>query len=854
MNSEFNPMDPALEQAVSEIRDESVDSAVIEAAAARVWARLVEESPELRQPAAVPPPAPHLRSCADFQALIPDFRAGRLPDARATLIRDHLHECVACRKVYEGKVVSMPAARSRRTFIPMKWAAAAVVVVASGAALYFAIEQYGGGTGRAFVQTVSGNLYEVTSAGLRPLVKDQDLPEGVELRTAKDSDAMLQLRDGSLVELRERSGLSAASTAHDTTVRLVRGSIIVQAAKRRSGHLYVATPDCRVAVTGTVFSVSAGVKGSRVSVVQGEVHVSQDNRDSVLRPGQQHVTSAAMEPVSVRDDISWSRNRDRLIQQLESLRAGLQQIHLPALRYSSRLLGRLPANTVFFAAIPNLGQYLGEAQSVFNQKMAESPELRSWWSGHGEDVGPMVEKLRTVSDYLGDEIVIAAIAGPNGEIQGPVLLAETRRAGFDEFLKKEIPPASIEARQGIAVFGPHKQAVETVTAELASPSGSFQRTQFYQRIESVYQHGAGLLLCADLSRLGAAGTPLPGARYFIAEQKEVGGQMETEATLGFDGPRTGIAAWLAAPSPMGSLDYVSPEATMVTAFVVDKPTAIIDQVFGVQQRSQAEAEKSLDEFRQQSGFDLRNDLAASLGGEFAFAFDGPVMPVPSWKLVIEVYDPARVQYTIQKAVEAFNENARKHDSKLLRTSQESVEGRTYYTLAWGDPNPLTEAHYTFSDGYMIAAPSRALVSKALQIKTSGTSITHSASFLAMTPRDHYLNFSALVYQNLGTSLAPLAGLLGAFAPSDRHTQSAIQGLGNIKPVMFAVYGEPDRITLSGKGAVFSGGVSGILGGNLLGMVGNAMPFGQFMGGPGRIPGSHGPVDFRGTRRREPAYK
>src|SRR4029079_9887257 len=97
------------------------------------------------------------------------------------------------------------------------------------------------------------------------------------------SSAMLELRDGSVVEVRERSGLSTTQTAADLPVHLNRGSNIVQAAHRRKGHLYVATTDCQVAVTGTVFSVSAGVKGSRVSVGEGEGQLSHNNTHNTLR-------------------------------------------------------------------------------------------------------------------------------------------------------------------------------------------------------------------------------------------------------------------------------------------------------------------------------------------------------------------------------------------------------------------------------------------------------------------------------------------------------------------------------------------------------------------------------------------
>jgi len=831
----------ALEQAVSEIRDEAPDAAVVEAAAARVWARLM-----VGDAVTAPASLHHIRGCAGFQALIPEYRAGRLPAARATLLQDHLHECVACRKIYEGRVVSMPAPQAaRRVAHRVRWAAAAVVVAAAGLSVWVAVDQFGTRTGHAIVQTVNGTLYEVSAAGIRPLLAGQDLPDGIELRTAKDSDAMLQLRDGSVVELRERSGLSTDQTASDLTIHLVRGSVIVQAAKRRNGHLFVATADCRVAVTGTVFSVSAGVKGSRVSVVQGEVHVSQDNQDKVLHAGEQAVTSASLDPVSVKDDISWSRNRDHLMQQLNALRSSLQQIQMPALRYSSNLLKRLPADTALYVAIPNLGQYLSEAQVVFRQQLAQSPELSALWGSRVRNAEPVLEKLRAASEYLGDEVAIVGLGDAPGNAgglaagAGPVFLAEVKRDGFPEFLKHEAPALTIETRPGLVAFGLAAGPVKALAAALDAPS-TFSSTPFYARIAESYQDGAGILISADLSHMAHQPFAASGVRYFIANQKQVNSQMEATAAVAFDGPRTGIAAWLGDPAPMGSLDYVSPDATFVTSFVVKNPGAIVDQVQGLVDQLPMVNSKARGDVRQQSTLDVRDDLAASLGGEFSLSLDGPPFPVPSWKLVTEVYDPERIKATLRKLVVAHDEAAAKNGGKPLRTAEETVDGQTYYVMASNDPpNPLTEVHYTFADGYMIAAPTRALLTRALQIKMAGTSITHSARFIAMTPRDHYTNFSAVIYQNLGTTLAPLAGLLGAFAPNGGGgSTEALQRMGNMKPTMITAYGEPDRISIAGTGDLFGNGITSIVGGNLMGVVGNALPFAQ----------------FQGTTHRQPAFK
>jgi hypothetical protein len=829
MNSENNFQDPVLDQALLEIRVEAVDPTVIEAAASRVWARLAEA-------AAVPPPE-HLRTCADFQALIPDFRAGHLPDGRALLVKDHLHECVACRRVYEGRVVAMPSASARapkRGSYLYVWAAAAVVLIAAGVTWY---ELRPGGVlvGRPIVQAInSGALYLMASDGtLHPLAVNQELPDGAEIRTAKDSDALLRLRDGSVVELRERSSFTTTHAGTDVTVRLGRGSVIVEAAKRRQGHLYVDTADCQVAVTGTIFGVSAGVKGSRVSVVQGEVHVSEGNSNKVLHPGDQTVTGEDLEPTPVKEDISWSIHRDHyytLLQQLSDLRADLEKIHLPGLRYSSRLLARLPASTVLFGSIPNLADYLAQAESTVNRKMDQSPELRAWWQERSSHITPILETLRSGSEYLGDEIVIAAATNPQGRLSAPVFLAEVKRPGFPEFLRSKIGAIPVEMRNGLVLFGPDRDAVAAMAPALDTASGGFAGTPFYARIDEAYKFGAGLMICADLSRMGIEPHGIH-LQYFIAEQKEVNRQPETRATIGFSGDSTGIGSWLAAPAPMGALDYVSPDATLLGAFVVRNPADILNQVTGV-------VNKTPQDLGPMAG--IHNDLIGSLGGEFAIAMDGPAFPVPSWKLVTEVYNPGRFQSALDRLVTAVNQKLTAEGKLPLRTAQEVVDGRRYYMLAAGQPNPLLEAHYTYADGYLIAAPSRALVAQALQVKQSRTSIMRSTRFMELTPRDHYTNFSGVFYQNLGTTLAPIAGLLGSMAPQqDAASQRAIQSLSNFKPLLVALYAEPDRITMASDGDALGMSLTALL-----------------TGGPGQWAGGLMPSlgQFTGTRERMKSYR
>ena len=181
-------------------------------------------------------------------------------------------------------------------------------------------------------------------------------------------------------------------------------------------------------------------------------------------------------------------------------------------------------------------------------------------------------------------------------------------------------------------------------------------------------------MCANLNRRhDGPGAALANAQSMILDETQVDGRMEARVSIAFDGPRAGIAAWLASPAPMGTLDYISPEASLAAAFVVPSGANIVDQLKMISPEELAP---------------VREGLSASLGGEFALALDGPLIPVPSWKIVAEVYDPVAAQAAIQQAVANYAAEAAQHQQeanrKPLIASQETVDGRTYYSLAVPD--------------------------------------------------------------------------------------------------------------------------------------------------------------------------
>ncbi len=811
--------DNRFDETLRGIREESPDASLEDAAAARVWAKLADHEP--------------IRGCEGFQALIPGHIAGELAPARALLMKDHLHECVACRKAFDTargalkpRVVDMP---RRRAPLPVQvqWAIAAALAVGVGFGSWEVFNRMPAPErARATVESVEGGLLLVSGDAIKPLAAGATIEAGMAVRTPKDARAMLRLADGSLVETRERSELSIAATRRDTTVTLARGSVIVEAAKQRTGHLYVSPRDCRVAVTGTVFSVSSGVKGSRVSVVEGQVRVEHGANGQVLKPGQQYTTSDTMERVSVQDDIAWSRKFTEhlsLMGELASLGKQIEQVRLPAERYSSRLIDLLPRETVFFASVPNLGPTLAEAHNIFRQRMQDSPVLRDWYQkeferGGGPKLEEIVHQIRAVSDYLGDEVVLAVVREGADKLSTPILFAEVRKQGLVEHVKSQLDRQGIKmdgdlpltVRENIAVFTPGRRSAG-VTADRNS---GFAGTPFHAALSKAYSGGAGILFAGDIARLCAGGDTSCGpmrmlgdVRQLLVEQGTSEGNQGLRATLTMGSGTSGLMSLIAEPGPMGALDFFSPDATVLVALALENPVSVLEQFLA----GNPEAQQHLDQAQQMLGIDVRRDIAGALGGEVAGGIDGPMLPSPAWKLVLEVYNSALLQSSIEKLVEAGNRAASMAGHPAATLSQTTVNGRTYHSLTHPSGGQLTEVHYTYADGYLVGAGSRALVDAALQNRASRSTIARSTEFIAMVPRDSSLHFSGIVYQNAGRALGPVADLIqGSMNLDENQRKMVTSAAAELKPSMLAFYREGNRLSVATK--------SGLLGlNNLFGL-------------------------------------
>jgi len=578
------------------------------------------------------------------------------------------------------------------------------------------------------------------------------------------------------------------------------------------------------------------------------VQVTHSGIHSMLKPGDQMTTSDNLAPEPLEEQVSWSPDRQKyigILAELALLEHKISQIPLPGPRYTSDLLQRVPADTLLYVSIPNLGEFLTQANKIFHDQLSQSAEFDQWWqTGHNnsQQLDSVVEKIHDISTYIGDEAVVVAVKETNHP--GFAVLADVEKSGLADLLKQQAAAEGaadkfiVVDEQGLAslnagpdvhaayalvrdkevVFSNEVGLLKQLNAQLDAGASGFADGDFGKQIATAYERGAGIILAADLHQMIAnapviamhsgkramegqhgfqmvtAKSGIEAVRYLISEHREINGVPQNHLNLQFSGTRQRVASWLGAPAPMGSLDFVSTNAAFAVAGLSKDPKAIADDIIAM--ATPGPGASGFDEANAKLGINIREDLIANLGGDFLVALDGPVLPTPSWKAVIEVNNSNQLEYTLEHLVTAIN--SQQNDAKMHKVAIDpsDASGQRFYAVRDVTSGTVV-ANYTFTDGYMIIAPTRALLMDALKTHANGNSLGRSASFRALLPKDQNENYSAVAYQNLSPVISPL---LQQFSGGSADALRKLAA--DARPTVICAYGQDRRIEMASDSRLF----------------------------------------------------
>lgn len=814
--------DEALDQALAAVR-EDLPPAGTETAAAQRVARTLGLSGSVAQ-------------LTDYETLIPDYLAGRLNDAQGMLFEEELRTSIPLRRALaaarggegadHGSRTALatggprPSPRSRRSGRRWAYALAAAIVVAIGGALLLPILNEPDPVRIARVETVDKLFLRQVGTGWLPLEENEWIDAGQRLATKQNGTAVLEFEDGSKVEVAPRSQLRLTRERGGNRIRVDQGRVIVQVAPQRDGTFDVVTDDLLVAVVGTTLGVGHGTKGSRVSVIEGEVEVRHDGRTTSLQAGDQYGTGKTT-AMALEETVAWSRDAERyaeLLRAYADFQRDIGEALTAGSRHSTRLLDLVPAETSVYVAVPNAPATIAEAYAAvvaFHDRLpaGEFPALES-----PAEVGQVIGALGEVGDYLGPETVLA-LHWDDADNVVLLLLAEARKGLRDVIEDKlfdlgrsvgtqhvgieivdaprdaQVDRLSIWISDGLFAASASPAALVQLQATLDDRSNPFRDSDLYARLVEVYERGAEYVAGADMAKLGLDGFHSPlfdlrGARTAVAEHR-LDDQVGVAALeVRFDEDNPDRLALLDQPGPMGALRFFSPDATLVSAVVLpdsERLTAALDTWIDGLGPAQAE---------QPAVSEIVDGLLGMLGGEIAVALDGPLLPEPSWKAVVEVYDPVRLQQSIESWLGLLQ--ALTGDAEF---GVGVVEGTTPHESAYRLSAGGLSMHYAYIDGYLVMAANRAVLQRARLTYESGRTLLDAPKFQDLLPLDSYLDFSAVTYARLNDSLAlPVLGLVTSGSDgTGGQILDELRGVLEDGAAMFGVYNEPDRIRVVANG-------------------------------------------------------
>lgn len=517
---------------------------------------------------------------------------------------------------------------------------------------------------------------------------------------------------------------------------------------------------------------------------------------------------------------------------LEKIRARVQ---FPPPRGQSRLLPMLPPSTILYAAFPNYGESAHQALDVFQEELKQNSDLQGWWkkgdmATEGPKIESQIEKFYQVSQYLGDEIVVSAAVGEDKGNPRFVMLAEVKKPGLKETLQQVLKDAAGKSKPEAQVFDPAEFAaaksiastepvilvrpdlvvlaensatLQSFNEQLPHPDQGFASTEFGQRMSKSYGGSTSVIAGMDLgtvlnkvsppdekNRLALERTGFSDVKYLVWEHSTVAGQSASQIEVSFTRPRRGMMSWLAAPGPLGSLDFVSPKAALAVSFLLKNPAEILDDVKNLATTANPTSSASFDQIEHQLNLSLRDDLFGRLSGEIAIEVDRPTPPNQTWKVFLKTNDSEGLQATLSKLFAAAQ----------IRPGHFTDNGITYYTVAPPSAQKQStqksnDIAYAFADGFLIIASSREAVAEAIRTHRSGESLAKSNKFQDSLPPGSSAGTSGLIFQD-STAFAEMS--LRRFAP-DLADQLA-QSKATTPASVVALYGDDNALRIANKSA------------------------------------------------------
>jgi type II secretory pathway pseudopilin PulG len=290
-------------------------------------------------------------------------------------------------------------------------------------------------------------------------------------------------------------------------------------------------------------------------------------------------------------------------------------------------------------------------------------------------------------------------------------------------------------------------------------------------------------------------TGFADVKYVVWDHKSVAGKEASQLELSFTGPRHGIASWLAAPGPLGSLDFVSPQAIMAASIRLKSPPEILDDLTDIASISNPNALMQLGMMEQGLNISLKKDLLSYLSGEITIESDGLVDNEAAWRAILKISDPARLQTTLTTLLAVAKTTA----------TQTEEDGITYHTFSIpSGPNSKEKAKdivYAFVDGYLIIASSHDALAESIRTHRSGQSLAKSQKFLASLPPGNGAEVSAQLYED---PVAVAALTMRQVSPemAELFSQTTSAATGETPAALVSGYGEESTIRETSR----SGGV------------------------------------------------